>query len=171
MPAKKQPIRAVELRAEIKARGASLLCADGVLAGKHFLQHGDVSVYEHCFNVAFLSLYVARRFHLSVDRQALVRGALLHDYFLYDWHEDDPTHRLHGFHHARRALENACRDFSLGSIERDIIAKHMFPLNLHPPRYRESALVCAADKLCALLETVGAGRLRKATGVRPANRT
>ena len=160
-------IRALELRAELKLRGAEILRADGMRAGKKFLQHGDVSVYEHCINVAFLSLYLAKRFGLSVDRRSLVRGALLHDYFLYDWHENDPSHRLHGFHHARRALENACREFPLNEREKDIIAKHMFPLNLRPPRYKESALVCAADKCCALLETFGAETLREWTKVRP----
>ena len=163
MPAPKKPIRALELRAELKLRGAEILRAEGMRAGRRFVQHGDVSVYEHCINVAFLSLYLARRLHLSVDRSSLIRGALLHDYFLYDWHEDDPSHRLHGFHHAHRALENACRDFSLNEREKDIIAKHMFPLNLRPPRYRESALVCAADKACALLETFGTGKLREWT--------
>ena len=29
----------------------------------------------------------------------------------------------------------------------------MFPLNLTPPRYRESILVCIADKICAVYET------------------
>lgn len=167
MPTPKRQITALELRAEIKLRGAEILCTEGMRSGKAFVQHGDVSVYEHCINVAFLSLYLARRFDLSVDRRSLVRGALLHDYFLYDWHEDDPSHRLHGFHHAHRALKNACRDFMLNKKEKDIIAKHMFPLNLRPPRYKESALVCAADKCCALLETFGVEKLRELTRIRP----
>lgn len=167
LPTPKKQITAPALRAEIRMRGAEILRSEGMRAGKQFIQHGDVSVYEHCINVAFFSLYLAKRFRLSVDRQSLVRGALLHDYFLYDWHENDPSHRLHGFHHARRALENACRDFPLNQREKDIIAKHMFPLNLRPPRYKESALVCAADKCCALLETFGTEKLRTLTKVRP----
>lgn len=167
LPTPKKQITAPALRAEIRMRGAEILRSEGMRAGKQFIQHGDVSVYEHCINVAFFSLYLAKRFNLSVDRQSLVRGALLHDYFLYDWHEDDPSHRLHGFHHARRALENACRDFPLNQREKDIIVKHMFPLNLRPPRYKESALVCAADKCCALLETFGVEKLRTLTKVRP----
>lgn len=167
MSTQKKQMTALELRAEIKSRGAEILRSEGMHAGRQFIQHGDVSVYEHCINVAFLSLYLARRFHLSVDRRSLIRGALLHDYFLYDWHEDDPSHRLHGFHHARRALENACRDFPLNEKEKDIIVKHMFPLNLRPPRYKESMLVCAADKCCALLETFGVEKLRELTKVHP----
>lgn len=42
-----------------------------------------------------------------------------------------------------------------------MIRKHMFPLNLRPPRYRESVLVSCADKLCALGEMVELSALRR----------
>ena len=48
---------------------------------------------------------------------------------------------------------NADRDFGLNEVEKDIISKHMFPLTIMPPRYRESVLVTLADKWCALCET------------------
>lgn len=138
----------------VRQYGAEVLSSAGMRLEKQFFQHGNVTVYAHSFAVACLALYLARRLHLRVDQRALVRGALLHDYFLYDWHIKDPSHRLHGFSHAQRALENAVRDFpGLSAVERDVIQRHMFPLNLTPPKYRESALVCAADKLCALCET------------------
>ena len=133
--------------------GDDILRSDGMQQEREYMQHGSVSVYRHSVSVAYLSLYLARRWDISVDERALIRGALLHDYFLYDWHVPDPAHRWHGFHHAQKALENAARDFHLGPIERDIIKKHMFPLNLAAPRYRESVLVCVADKICAVGET------------------
>jgi uncharacterized protein len=37
-------------------------------------------------------------------------------------------------------------------MEEDIIGKHMWPLTVTPPRYREAYLVSLADKLCALAE-------------------
>ena len=45
-------------------------------------QHGSTSVYQHSINVAYLSLWLAGRLPLRTDRRALVRGALLPDYFL-----------------------------------------------------------------------------------------
>ena len=54
---------------------------------KSYIQHGSTSVYEHSVKVAYTSLYFARRFRLNIDEKSLIRGALLHDYFLYDWHE------------------------------------------------------------------------------------
>ena len=54
---------------------------------------------------------MAQRLRLRVDMESLIRGALLHDYFLYDWHDGEKEHNLHGFRHAERALRNAERIF------------------------------------------------------------
>lgn len=81
--------------------------------------------------------------------------------FLYDWHDPDPSHRLHGFTHPFAALARAEEDFKdLTPRERNIISRHMFPLVPIPPTCREAWLVCLADKACALHETI-AGRLPK----------
>ena len=120
---------------------------------KSYIQHGSTSVYEHSVKVAYTSLYFARRFRLNIDEKSLIRGALLHDYFLYDWHENDPSHRLHGFTHPKRALINATADWNLSDRTQNIILRHMFPLTPVPPACREAWLVCLADKVCALAET------------------
>lgn len=119
---------------------------------KQYLQHGSTSVYSHSLRVAYLSVCLARRLQLQVDYDSLVRGALLHDYFLYDWHEKDKSHRLHGLWHAGTALQNARKDFDLTPIEENIIARHMFPLNPIPPGCKEAWIVCLVDKYSALLE-------------------
>lgn len=119
-----------------------------------FCQHGSTTVYAHSIRVAVKSCYLARLWNLKVDEESLIRGALLHDYFLYDWHIQDGTHRLHGFTHPGRALYNASQDFDLTETERDIIRHHMFPLVPLPPRSREAWLVCLADKICAWEETL-----------------
>lgn len=54
---------------------------------QRYMQHSDISVYKHCISVAYTSVELAERFSLNVNRKELIRGALLHDYFLYDWHE------------------------------------------------------------------------------------
>ena len=118
------------------------------------IQHGSTTVFAHCVKVACFSLFLANKLHIPVNTPALLRGALLHDYFLYDWHEKNAGHRFHGFTHPATALKNAQEDFMLTPVEKDIIARHMFPLCPIPPRCREAWLVCAADKYCALLETL-----------------
>ena len=117
------------------------------------LQHGNTTVLLHCMAVAYYSLKLATLLNIQCDRKSLIRGALLHDYFLYDWHDPDPSHRLHGLHHAATALRNASSDASLTEIERDIILHHMFPLNISPPRSKEAILVCLVDKGCGMYET------------------
>ena len=116
-----------------------------------FIQHGNTTTLTHCKAVAHMCGQIAYRYHIKVDVKSLARGALLHDYFLYDWHEKK-LGSLHGFYHPGIALKNAMRDFELDDREQDIIRKHMFPLTLFVPRYRESVLVCLADKGCALKE-------------------
>ena len=121
---------------------------------KQYFQHGRTSVYAHSVRVAACSLKLSRALRLKTDRRALVRGALLHDYFLYDWHESGGGHRLHGYFHPGRALRNARQDYVLSPREENIIHRHMFPLTPMPPTTREAWLVCLADKYCAAAETM-----------------
>ncbi|ABN06357.1 metal dependent phosphohydrolase [Methanocorpusculum labreanum Z] len=127
--------------------------ASRLLETKQFMQHGDTNVYDHCVAVARVSCLLADKMGLSVDRESLIRGALLHDYFFYDWHVPDPVHRLHGFTHPKRALQNAMDDFTLTTVEQDMILRHMFPLTPTPPKFREGWVLCLADKVCSTLET------------------
>lgn len=123
---------------------------------RRFIQHGRVSTYEHCESVARLSRDIDRLFRLGCDLRVLLHGAMLHDFFLYDWHRDDGgSHRLHGFTHAKRASRNAKK--LLGADERvcRVIESHMWPLNItRVPRSREAWVVCLADKLVSLYETL-----------------
>lgn len=154
-------VRAEKIACEVDHAARQLAQAGRLDLTREFIQHGDVTVYTHVTSVARASLSFAERLGrvgVSVDRASLLRGALLHDYFLYDWHDPDPSHRLHGFRHPFFALARAEEDFELTPRERNIIARHMFPLVPVPPTCREAWIVCMADKWCALCETV-AGRL------------
>ena len=56
---------------------------------KNFTQHGKVSTYEHCERVARLSFELNRKLHLHAKVPTLIKGAMLHDFYLYDWHHED----------------------------------------------------------------------------------
>lgn len=127
---------------------------------KEAMQHGCTTIYQHSVHVAYVSLFLMEKWQIPLDEVSLVKGALLHDYFLYDWHEKDGGHRLHGFRHPAFALYNASKDFSLNRKERNIIARHMFPLTVLPPRCLEAWIVCFVDKYCAFSETMGDGRIQ-----------
>ncbi len=138
----------------VRRWGADILASHGMAQEKRFMQHGDISCYRHSVRVAACSVRLARFLRVRADMRALVRAALLHDYFLYDWHEHDKAHKWHGFHHPAAALRNAQKDFSLSAREQDAIARHMFPITLKPPRFREGWIICLADKWCAAQETL-----------------
>ena len=123
-----------------------------------FPQHGTVSRYEHSLAVCYIALRLADKWRVRVDRRSMVRGALLHDFFMYNWNDPASMRPLHGFTHVREALSNAQKQFELNEIERDVIKKHMFPLNIALPRYRETALVSAADKISAVMELLHSAR-------------
>lgn len=98
-----------------------------------------------------------RKWGIKSEEKDIIRGALLHDYFLYDWHHhkhDRGLWNMHGFSHPRTALKNAGREYRLSPREQDIIKKHMWPLTIVPPLCREAWIVTAADKYCSFLETV-----------------
>ena len=138
----------------IEKYASDILNSKSVLSQKEFTQHGKVSVYDHTINVTIHALKIVKKFKIKVDERSLIRGCLLHDYFLYDWHVNDKSHRLHGFHHARTAMLNADRDFGLNKVEKNMIYSHMFPLNLRLPKYKESIILCISDKICAVKETI-----------------
>lgn len=127
---------------------------------KKFVQHGNVSVFAHSVAVAVYSERLARALRIRHDMKSLIRGALLHDFFLYDWHKTSNIgDGLHGFAHPYTALKNASLEFSLNPLEKDIIRKHMWPLTLTKlPTRRESWLVCLVDKYCSVLETLHLSR-------------
>lgn len=118
---------------------------------KRVYHHRD-SVYEHSLRVSYLSYKLAQK--LNLDYVSAARGGLLHDFFLYDWRKEGKLRRKkffekHGFTHARISLKNAEKHFNINDKERDIILKHMFPLNITPPRTAESWLVMLVDKYVA----------------------
>lgn len=139
----------------IRKHGQDILNSKGMEIEKICIQHGTFSVFDHSLFVTSMCIRISKKFRLKVNERAMVRGALLHDYFLYDWHEPIKQNRLHGFKHPRIALENARKEYELGKIEQNMILRHMFPLTLKPPKYREAIILCISDKLCATYETIG----------------
>lgn len=120
---------------------------------KNFRQHYETSCYEHCFKVAFYSYIICKK--LSLDYKAAARSGMLHDLFLYDWRKRNPNRKsLHAFHHPRVALNNSLKITELSCIEQDIILKHMWPLTIILPKYKESYIVSFVDKYCALAESL-----------------
>lgn len=136
-----------------------LLKDERVWEMQKYIQHGSISCLEHSFVVSYYSYTIMRKLHMSCDERALVRGALLHDYFLYDWHKPERWHRLHGFRHPFFARDNAVRDFHITALEQEIIRKHMWPLTVIPPTCREAWLVNVVDTMSGVIEVLAEYRM------------
>ncbi|MCQ2431681.1 MAG: HD domain-containing protein [Clostridia bacterium] len=120
----------------------------------HYIQHGDTTTLEHCKNVAWVSFVLNERLHLNADEKELVEAAMLHDFYLYDWHDGKPERKTHGFDHPAIAEENAERSFGISDKVKSAIRSHMWPLTITKiPKSREAILLCLVDKYCALIET------------------
>ncbi len=117
---------------------------------KIYPQHGEIDRLKHITSVAYLSYVIAKKLKLNV--RETVRGAILHDLFYYDWHENDWSHRPHGYRHPGFALKNAKILCKLSKKEENIIKRHMWPLTPVPPKYKEAFVVSIADKYCAYQE-------------------
>ena len=115
---------------------------------KRFTQHGNISTFDHCRNVASLSQRIG-------GTKDIVRW-IFHDYFLYDWHKNHfDSNGWHGFSHASVAMRNAREDFDIDPQIEHIIQSHMWPLNITRfPRSREAWIVCFADKVISGWETL-----------------
>ncbi len=145
-----------DIYGDIRKHGEEIYRSKNFLSSDNNLQHGDVSVKKHSEKVAYSSLWLSRKLRIKVNEREMVRGALLHDYFLYDWHDDDHRglHNLHGFKHPGVALANASSEYQLTAREKDIIKKHMWPLTVVPPLCRESWLVTICDKYISTGESI-----------------
>ena len=121
---------------------------------KRFCQHGRVSTYEHCESVARASAAIDRIFHLHSDPETLLKGAMLHDFFLYDWRQKDsqPIPGHHATVHPVAALANAEKYVEVDDIMRDCILHHMWPTAKGRPITKEGMIVSLADKYCAGME-------------------
>lgn len=117
-----------------------------------YRQHYDTSCFDHCYEVAYFSFRICKRFNL--DYKSAARAGMLHDLFLYDWRKkQDGRKGLHAFRHPRVALNNSLKIFDLNKREQDIILKHMWPLTVIPPKYFEGYIISTMDKYCALRES------------------
>ena len=141
-------------REEFDSLAKEILEHEVFLQSREFIQHGKISVYQHSLSVAELSFGMGEFFRIA-DKQSLVRAALLHDFFLYDWHVPEKMWSLHGWTHPVTAAENAKKYFNVSDKEYSLIRSHMWPYTLlHPPVYREGWIVCLADKMVSAWETL-----------------
>ncbi len=142
------------------------------LKRKKFAHHEDESVYDHCMMVAKYAYKWAIKCK-NVDVESTTIAALLHDFYTTPWQtnikKNEPLFEKHGFIHARVALENSRKYFPdlMNDIVEDAILRHMFPLNIKPPKYKESWIVNMSDNIVSLNVFKHPTKLLKYVGIKP----
>ena len=121
---------------------------------KDVQMHRGSDTFTHSFKVAKLSIKRGLR-HKKVDLKTLLVGAILHDYYLYDWREDKSKLKRHGKDHPYIATINAIEDFGIDKEVQKVIKSHMWPINLKEfPNTREARIVNLADDTVAFIEAM-----------------
>ena len=115
-----------------------------------FQRHHGITRYDHSMNVAYITYVVTK--NLKLNYKEATFAALIHDFFNDEVKDENGYKRL--VDHPKHALKNAMRYFKLTDLQKDIIAKHMFPVTLTPPKYKESILVSLIDKYSSINERV-----------------
>ena len=114
-------------------------------------RHHCISRYQHSLNVAWYTYRWSRMANL--DYVSATRGALLHDFFLYDWrNKEQPIPGRHCEVHPMVALSNAEKYVDVNPVMRDCILHHMWPSSAAHPDTKEGMIVQLADKYCASIE-------------------
>lgn len=118
---------------------------------KKYRHHKDKTVYDHCFQVSFLAYKIAKPLP-KVDEKSVAIAGMLHDFYDHPWMDNKvkkPFFQKHGFVHAREAKENAHKYFPelMNKKIDNMILRHMFPLNIIPPKYIESWIITIVDKI------------------------
>ena len=123
-----------------------------VLKMKDFRQHYETTCFDHCLMVSYYCYKICKK--LNLDYISAARAAMLHDLFLYDWRKRQPDRKgLHAFTHGQCAYKNASKLFELNNIQKDMIIKHMWPVTIKLPIYKETYILTLVDKYCALNES------------------
>lgn len=118
--------------------------------------HRGSNCYFHCFKVAKKAVRRSfRSFNKKINYEAVLIGAILHDYYLYDWRKDRSKRKKHARNHPFNASENASRDFDISKKVKRIIETHMWPINIKDfPKSKEARIVSLCDKAVTIGEVL-----------------
>ncbi len=151
------------IRREVVARGGCILNSDFFRRSMK-QKHHNVTLGAHCIGVAEDSLKIAdalSNLGLQVDRDALVRSSLCHDFGMVDRYNKYPSNIHCCMRHPGEGLKITQEMYpDITEQEKDSILHHMFPILPVPPRTLEGAIVCIADKKSAIREEI-VNRIRK----------
>ena len=125
-----------------------------ILRMKEISMHRGSNCYEHSFKVAKKAIKKSLK-RKDVKLEVVLLGAILHDYYLYDWRKDRSKLKKHGKNHPEIAIKNATKDFDISEDVKKVIKSHMWPLNIKEyPKSKEAKIVSISDKAVTIVESL-----------------
>lgn len=130
-----------------------------IQAMRFFVHHHRWTVLDHAIHVAKFAIKKASK-KKNIDMESLIRGCLLHDFYLYNWRDKNNVHKPHLKKHPWIAYNNAFVVYgNINDIEREIITRHMWPINIKGKiKYRETRIAILGDKICGMGEAFAFSR-------------
>lgn len=154
-----------------------ILASQLLLDAAGYCHHGCAnSVYSHCIRTAWCAFRLCGWFHVSEEHtRSVVRAAMVHDLFGYDWMACSASRRWllhpdrvrHAYLHGTEACQVAAAWFAMSKRQLDAIQKHMWPTYPVPPVHVDGWILTLADKLTAIKELCLSMGMRYGMQVQP----
>lgn len=130
----------------------NILLNEEVIKLLNIPHHKNTTRLMHCLHVSYRCFLVSYRHKMDYKSAAI--GGLLHDFCLVCKGEyiKKRYKDIWCLYHPQVALENAEKHFVVTDIAKDMIVKHMFPIALSMPKYKETYLIIYWDKYYAIRE-------------------
>lgn len=112
------------------------------------ITHHGITRFNHSLRVSYYTFLLAKK--LKLNYKEATRAALLHDFFTDETSDMKTKKALK--EHPKIALNNSKKYFEISKLQEDIILKHMYPITLSMPKYKESWLVDIIDDFASLYE-------------------
>ena len=139
----------------------SFLNDEKILRMQDISMHRGSNCYFHCFKVAKKAIKKSLN-RKDVNLEVVLVGAILHDYYLYDWRIDRSKLKKHAKNHPDIAIDNAIKDFNISDDVKRVIKTHMWPINIKAyPNTKEAKLVSLSDKAVTIGESLTSKRYKQ----------
>ena len=151
----------IEEKERLEKLYQSFLKDEKILRMKDISMHRGSNCYIHCFKVAKRAVNKSLN-KKDINLEVVLIGAILHDYYLYDWRKDRSKLKKHAKNHPQIAIENAIRDFAISDDIKRVIETHMWPINFKAfPNTKEAKIVSLADKAVTIGESLTSKRYKQ----------
>ena len=134
------------------------------------IRHHNTSVAVHSRKTAEYGERICRwlkRRGVRISEEDVVRACLLHDIGMTEQNVHETVSWKKAYLHPQKGEQIAKTEYRANEIQRNAIRRHMWPICIIPPKYKEGWVVVAADKCSSIWEIVHAvipGRGRKRRG-------